>query len=361
MLMFTATGFSQETATLKDAYQDAFLIGTALNRDQIIGKDPSVLALVKKQFNALTAENAMKWQFIHPEPDRYDFETADALVSFAQEQDMAVIGHTLVWQSQTPRWVFQDSSGGQADRELLLARMRDHIQTVAGRYKGRILGWDVVNEALNEEGEFRRSPWLRIIGEDYIDYAFRFAHEADPEAELYYNDYNMWYPGKVEGVVRLVKTLQSKGIPIHGIGLQGHWGLDYPDMDELEAAFRQFAATGMKIMITELDVDVLPQPSDYRGADISKNFELRQALNPYPEALPDSMQQVLADRYVDFFRLFYKYRAAVTRVTFWGVHDGHSWKNHFPVRGRTNYPLLFDRNLEPKPACRAVVEIPSNQ
>lgn len=351
------SGFAQQSASLKDTYQDAFLIGTALNRDQILGEESAVMTLVKTQFNALTAENCMKWEKIHPKPGQFEFEAGDAMLVFAKENDMAVIGHTLIWHSQTPRWVFQDSSGETASRALLLERMKEHIQTVAGHYKGRVLGWDVVNEALDDDGQKRSSPWLRIIGEDYIQFAFQYAHEADPEAELYYNDYNMWKPGKVDGTVRLIKELQDKGIPIHGIGLQGHWGLDYPMIAEIEAAFRAFAEAGMKIMITEMDVDILPQPSNYRGADISRSFKFKEELNPYAEGLPDSMQQVLSDRYVELFRVFYKYRDSVSRITFWGVDDGHSWKNDFPVRGRTNYPLLFDRQAQPKPALQAVLEV----
>jgi len=356
MILITSS-FAQQSLTLKDSYQDAFLIGTALSRDQIFGNDPNSIELVKQQFNTLTAENCMKWEKIHPKPGEYDFEAGDSLVAFAQEEGMFVVGHTLIWRSQTPRWVFQDEAGETASRELLLERMRDHIHKVVGHYKGSVHGWDVVNETFGDDGQLSRSPWFRIIGEDYIQYAFQFAHEADPDAELYYNDYNMWYPGKVEATVQLVKDLQSKGIPIHGIGLQGHWGLDYPKLDELEVAFQAYADAGMKIMVTELDIDILPQPSNYRGADISKNFELKKELDPYSEALPDSMQQVLADRYAEFFRIFYKYRESVSRVTFWGIHDGHSWKNNFPVRGRTNYPLLFDRQLQPKPAYEAVLKV----
>ncbi len=348
----------QQPVTLKDAYKDTFLIGTALNYNQIMGKEPATMELVKQQFNAVTAENAMKWSSIHPKLDEYNFEVGDSLVSLAQKNGMAVIGHTLVWHAQTPRWVFKDDSTDEpASRELGLKHMREHIQTVAGRYKGRILGWDVVNEAFGEDGKLHRSPWLSMIGEDYIQYAFQFAHEADPDAELYYNDFNMWYPGKVQGVVQMVEDLRSKGISIHGVGLQGHWGLDYPKLDEIEAAFQAFSDVGMKIMITEMDIDVLPQPGNYQGADISKNFALQKELNPYADALPDSMQQVLANRYAELFRIFYKYKDSVSRVTFWGVHDSMSWKNFFPVRGRTNYPLLFDRQLKPKPAFNAVIDI----
>ena len=359
LLILFGSGFSQEPITLKEAYRDAFQIGTALRRDIIMGEDSASLAIVKEQFNSLTAENAMKFRSLQPKEGEYTFEVADSMVSFADRNGMFVIGHTLVWHAQTSRWVFKNDSGGTVSRDVLIKRMRDHIHTVVGHFKGKVHGWDVLNEAVDEEGELRRTRWMRVIGPEYVELAFQFAHEADPETELYYNDYNMYNKEKVKGVIRLVKNLQSKGIRIDGVGFQGHWALDFPELDEIEASIQAMAEIGMKVMITEMDVDVLPQPGGYRGADISKNFELKKELDPYSEALPDSMQQKLADRYAGYFRLFYQYKDIVTRVTLWGVDDGHSWKNFFPVRGRTNYPLLFDRQLKPKPAFDAVIAVPS--
>lgn len=346
---------------LKKIFAKDFYIGVALNYDQVAGRDAAALALVKEQFNSITPENALKWERVHPEPDKYNFVPVDQFVALGEKNKMFMVGHVLVWHSQTPRWVFEDGAGKPANREILLQRLRDHIFVVVGRYKGRINGWDVMNEAVEDDGSLRQSKWLEIIGPDYVQKAFEFARAADPQAELYYNDYNMWKKGKVEGVVRLVRDLQSKGVRVDGIGMQGHWGLDYPPLDEAEAAIQAFAALGVKVMITEMEVDVLPFPSESQSAEISLNFELQKHLNPYPQVLPDSMQQVLAKRYAEFFTLFHKHRDHISRVTLWGVTDAHSWKNDWPVRGRTNYPLLFDRQYRPKPAFEAVIQTARSQ
>ncbi len=340
--------------TLRDAFENDFTVGVALNSRQVTGRQEKAAELAGRQFNSLTAENDMKWQLIHPEPDRYRFETADAYIKFAEKHDMEVIGHTLVWHSQTPRWVFQGEDGKEATREQLLERMRDHIHKVAGRYKGKVKGWDVVNEALSDGGDdmLRDSPWRRIIGDDFIDHAFRFAKEADPEAELYYNDYNLEIPRKRDNCVKLVKGLLERGVPIDGVGTQSHFLIGFPELSEIEKTIEVFAELGLKVMVTELDVDVLPR-NNPGVADISNR---EQGANPYTEGLPDDMQEKLAQRYADIFGVYLKHRDAITRVTFWGLSDGQTWLNGFPVRGRTNHPLLFDRELEPKPAFHAVIE-----
>jgi endo-1,4-beta-xylanase len=342
---------------LKKVFKKDFHIGAALSHDQVAGKDAAAVALIKEQFNSITSENILKWERIHPELNRYDFAPADQFVAFGEKNKMFIVGHTLVWHNQTPRWVFEDGAGKPATRDMLLQRLRDHIFTVVGRYQGRIHGWDVVNEAVEDDGSSRKTKWREIIGPDYVQKAFEFAREADPQAELYYNDFNLWKKEKADAVVQLVRDLQAKGIRVDGIGEQGHWGLDYPTIAEADAAIQAFAALGVKVMITELDITALPNPDDWSGgADITRNDALRQHLNPYPEALPDSMQQVLAKRYAESFALFHKHRDKISRVTFWGVNDGQSWLNNWPVRGRTNYPLLFDRAYQPKPAFEAVIQ-----
>jgi endo-1,4-beta-xylanase len=342
--------------TLKDVFKDDFLIGAALNRNQFNERDRRGAELVKTHFNSITAENVMKWERIHPRPNRYDFAAADKFVDFGQKNRMVIIGHTLVWHSQTPKWVFEDEKGNPVSRDELLKRMRDHILTVVGRYKGRIKGWDVVNEALNDDGTLRQSPWLKIIGEDYLAKAFQFAHEADPEAELYYNDYSLETEAKRNGAVNLVKKLKAQKIPVTGIGTQGHWSFEYPTLDELEKTITEFAKLG-KVMITELDIDVLPSPRGYTGADITQNFALHEKLNPFKNGLSAEVQRQLSARYGEIFNVFLKHKKDVARITFWGVTDRDSWKNNFPVRGRTNYPLLFDREGKPKPAFEAVINI----
>lgn len=340
-----------QTATLRNVYGDDFLIGVALNTGMVSGANPRAAEIAAKQFSSLTPENDMKWQAVHPERDRYDFKASDAYVEFGQKHRMEVIGHTLVWHSQTPEWVFQGGNGGPATREVLLQRMRDHIHTVVGRYKGRIKGWDVVNEAISDGPQgLRDSPWRRIIGDDFIDHAFRFAREADPMAGLYYNDYGLEDRNKRARTIMMLKGLLERGVPIDAVGMQGHYSLKWPETGEVEQGIKDFAALGLKVMITELDVDVLPSKGAVGVADIDRREEVDPALNPFTRGLPDDMQQILAKRYGELFDVFLRHRAKLTRVTLWGLDDGHSWLNHFPIRGRTNHPLLIDRQLQPKPA-----------
>ena len=342
--------------TLRAAYADRLLIGAALDRSALIPGSPRA-ELAARECSSLTAENDMKWARLHPAPDRYDFGATDAYVDFGQRHRMAVIGHTLVWHNQTPRWVFEGEAGQPATREVLLARMRQHIQTVVGRYRGRVKGWDVVNEAVADAGPatLRDSPWRRIIGEDFLDHAFRSAREADPAAELYYNDYGLENPQKRARALTLLRGLLDRGVPVTGVGLQGHYHLEQPPLAEIEQTIAAFAALGLKVMITELDVDVLPARGPMGNADIARREAADPALDPYREGLPAAMQQRQAQRYADLFALFLRHRDAVTRVTFWGLDDGHTWLNHYPIRGRVNHPLLFDRALAPKPAHAAVL------
>lgn len=342
---------------LKDVFKKDFLIGAALNHNQFTGGDQRGLPIITSQFNSITPENVLKWESVHPEAGRYSFDAPDRFVAFGEKHQMFIVGHTLVWHSQTPRWVFEDGKGGPVDRETLLERMRDHIHTVVGRYKGRIKGWDVVNEAIDEDGTLRQTPWLKIIGEDYLVKAFEFAHEADPSAQLYYNDYSLENEAKRKGAVELIKKLKARGVSIYAVGLQGHDKMDWPTAQQQSETIVAFASLGVKVNITELDVDVLPRASQHRGADISLNVELRAQLNPYANGLPDSVQQALAKRYAELFEVFRKHGDVIDRVTFWGVTDGDSWLNNWPVRGRTSYPLLFDRAGQPKPAFYAVTKL----
>lgn len=355
----TAMAQTAAPTTLKDAFRSGFVIGAAMNADQITGKDARGDAILVQQFNSITAENAMKWEIIHPRPNAYDFTLADKFVEFGLKNHMFIVGHNLCWHSQTPDWVFKDKKGRPLTREALLQRLHDHIQTVVGRYKGKIDSWDVVNEALNEDGTLRQSPWMKIIGEDYIVKAFQFAHEADPNAQLNYNDYNLETPAKRKGAIALVKKLQAAGIPIAVVGDQGHMHLDSPSVAEEEVAITELAATGVKVAITELDIDVLPKTWG-QTADVSLNIKLDPKLNPYPNGLPDDVQQRLAKRYADIFAVYWKHRDVINRVTLWGVTDGDSWLNDWPVQGRTSYPLLFDRNGKPKPAFNAVLKTAAN-
>lgn len=339
----------KEAIGLKDAYKDKFYIGVALNKQQFLEEDVKAQDIIKTQFNSVVAENDMKNMFLQPREGEFFFENADKFVAYAEANNMHIVGHTLIWHSQAPRWFFVDEEGNDVSREVLIERMRNHISTVVGRYKGRIKGWDVVNEAIEDNGEWRNSKFYRIIGEDFIKLAFQFAREADPDAELYYNDYSMFMPGRRATVVRMIKSLQEQGVKIDGIGMQGHVGLDYPELDEFEKSILAFAETGVKIMITEMEISALPSPKPAMGANISDNVEYQERMNPYKDRLPAEAEAEWENRYLDFFKLYLKHADKIDRVTLWGLSDLGSWKNDFPIRGRTDYPLLFDRNYEAKP------------
>jgi endo-1,4-beta-xylanase len=360
VLVFIAAACAQQKTsapadTLKDAFSGIFFIGTALNTDQITAQDQAAVDLVVRQFNSIVAENCMKSEILQPQEGVFDFNLSDQFVEFGQAHNMHIVGHTLIWHSQAPRWFFTDEEGNDVSAEVLRERMRSHIYTVVGRYKGKVHGWDVVNEAILDNGEWRPTKFYQILGEDYVRLAFEFAREADPDAELYYNDYSMALPGRREGVVSMVKNLQEQGIKVDGIGMQCHIGLDYPTLEDFEQSMLAFASLGAKVMITEMDISVLPFPQSNLGADVSLRAEMQAELNPYVEQLPEEIDIALNQRYTDFFRLFLKHKENVSRVTLWGVHDGQSWKNNWPVPGRTDYPLLFDRQYQPKPAVATII------
>lgn len=347
--LLAAAGRSAEEAALprlRELFADDFLIGFAAGSGLLQDGRAAEQALAAGQFNVLTCENEMKPGPVHPEPDTYRWQAADALVGFAEANGLKVHGHTLVWHSQTGAWMFQD-----VDRAGLLARLKTHIDTVAGRYRGRIISWDVVNEAVENDG-LRNSPWRQIAGDDFIERAFEYAAAADPEARLYYNDYGICVKPKRDQVVALVKRIQQAGLRIDGVGIQGHWNLTWPGLGDIEQSLQIYRDLGAKIAISELDIDVLPRRG--RSADVSATETGTDASNPYVAGLPAAVADQQARRYEAIFKLFLKYRETIERVTFWGLSDGSSWLNNFPVRGRTNHPLLFDRQLTAKPAFWAV-------
>ncbi len=354
-VLLLAVPIAGAQTALKDAFKGSFVVGAAINRAQIYGEDTRGVNIITAQFNSITPENVLKWALVHPEPDKYDFDAPDRYVAFGEKNHMFIIGHTLVWHNQTPKWVFEDDKGNPLTRDALLKRMHDHILTVVGRYKGRIKGWDVVNEAINEDGTMRQSPWQKIIGDDYIEKAFQYAHEADPKAELYYNDYALENEPKRNGAIALIQKLKSKGIPVKAIGLQGHDNLTWPTVEQQDATITAFEKLDVKVNITELDITVLPPATKQPTAEVTAKAESSPSLNPYPNGLPDSVQQALTKRYAELFAVFVEHHDAIDRITFWGVTDADSWRNDWPAVGRTDYPLLFDRKGLPKPAFAAVV------
>ena len=339
---------NEENISLKNALEGKFYIGTAMNHTQILGLDSASLKIIKEQFNSIVAENCMKSEQIHPKENEYYFDLADQFIDFGEANNMNIIGHTLIWHSQAPKWFFVDEEGNEVSKEVLIERMKNHIHTVVGRYKGRVKGWDVVNEAILDDGSFRKSKFYQIIGEDFIKLAFQFAHEADPAAELNYNDFSMAKEGKRKGVVAMVKSLQNEGIRIDGIGMQSHIAMKYPDIREYEKSIVAFSELGVNVMITELDLSVIPSPYDNDGADVGNRFKYSEAMDPYKNGMPDSAIVAFNKRYMEFFNLYLKHQKDISRVTLWGVNDGNSWRNNWPIPGRTDYPLLFDRENNAK-------------
>jgi len=347
---------SLKARSLKDAYQDVFYIGTALNTGQIFERDSATHAVITSQFNAIVAENCMKGENIHPEEDRYYWEEADAFVKFGEKYNMHITGHTLAWHSQAPPWLFVDEQGKDISRTILIERMSAHITTIMQRYKGKVAGWDVVNEAILDDGTMRKSKYYEIIGPDWVEIAFKIAQEADPETELYYNDYSLSNPEKRAGVYQLVKGMQDKGIKVDGIGMQGHLNMGSPNIQDFEESVVQFSTLG-KVMITEMDITVLPWPSGRVSAEVSLSAEYQESMNPYKDGLTDSMAVALNDRFVAFYELFNKHQDKITRVTMWGVNDAQTWRNNWPIRGRKDFPLLFNRDNSPKPAVERIIGI----
>ncbi|WP_288437500.1 endo-1,4-beta-xylanase [uncultured Chryseobacterium sp.] len=354
----TASGLSAQKSdgSLKKAFQDKFYIGTAMSLPQIDGTDQKAAAIIRKQFSSIVAENCMKSMFLQPQEGKFFFDDADRFVDFGRKNKMFIIGHTLVWHSQLPPWFFVDSNGKDVSPEVLKQRMKNHITTVVSRYKGKVKGWDVVNEAILEDGSYRKSKFYEILGEDFIPLAFQYAQEADPDAELYYNDYNEWYPEKVKAVIKMVEKLKSKGIRIDGVGMQSHVGMDNPSMDEYEKAMVDYSNAGVKINITELEISALPSPWG-SSANVSDTVAYQKEMNPYTKGLPADVETKWEKRYLDFFGLFLKHKDKIRRVTLWGVTDKQSWKNDFPVKGRTDYPLLFDRKDQEKPVVQKIIKL----
>jgi len=301
-----------------------------------------------EHFNAFTPENEMKWSSIQPAEGQFRFDAADALVEFARKHEMQVTGHTLLWHRQTPDWVHRDDAGEPVSRRLVLQRMRDHMTAVMTRYRGQVRGWDVVNEALRDgrDGYLRDSPWRATLGDDYVAIAFQAAHAIDPHVELYYNDYNLHEPAKRAKAVRLIRDLQQRGVRIDGIGMQSHHWLSVANPGHVAESIAAFAELGLSVHISELDLSVhsgrLPE------------------VDPYAGDLPGAILDRQAETYRSLFEVYFEHREVIERVTFWGLHDGASWLNHYPVRGRPDYPLLFDRSLQPKPAFDAVIGVPND-
>lgn len=361
-------GQNSSPRTLKEAYGGAFKVGCAVNSGIVSGRNAKAVGILRDNFNAISPENDLKPEVLHPARDRWNFGPADRYVRFGKEHGMFVLGHTLIWHNQTPSFFFTHDDGTPNSRDEMREVLRSYIETVMKHFDGKIDAWDVVNEIIGDDGNYRSTVWTNAFegdGDEIVRLAFKYAGEYSPGTELYYNDFNMWRPAKRDGVMRMIRMLQKEGIRIDGVGIQAHWGLNYPKNEYIEACIDSFATLGIKVMVTELDVDVLPISREGQVIGRSLNDPLYQLeefeeyLDPYKNGLPQDVDRQLTDRYSEIMGIFYRKRDKIDRVTFWGMDDGMSWKNGSPIPNRTNYPLLWNRGLEPKAAYKAVLEVPS--
>lgn len=356
-LLLSSVAASAQQTGLKDALGKYFQVGVALNTGVTSDGHEASDKLVDQHFNSVVAENCFKGEKVTPAEGVYEFNAPDSVVRYAEKHHLQLIGHCLVWHSQPPKWMFTYADGSQVSRDELIRRMQLHIRTMVGRYKGKVLGWDVVNEAFEDNGEYRKSPYYNIIGPEYLDIAFRTAHDVDPNVELYYNDYSLSKPEKRAAVCRLVRHLKKEGLRIDAVGMQSHNGLDYPDLKDYEASIDSFAACGVKVSFTELDINMLPSPKKFSGAGVEQNFEYQRQMNPYANGLPAKVEKQLNERWLAFFEIYKRHASQIERVTLWGLSDADSWLNNWPVKGRTNYGLLFDRNYQAKPVVSKIIEL----
>lgn len=341
---------------LREAYKDDFLIGAALGVSIIKEKDPKLVALINKEFNSITPENCQKWGEIRNEDGSWKWEDSDAIIDFGSKHNLHMVGHTLGWHSQIPDSVFMNKKGKYISKRALAKKQKEHITTLVDRYKGKIAAWDVVNEAMGDDNKMRPSHWYNIMGDDFLVNAFNLAHETDPKAHLMYNDYNNEQEGKRNATIDMLKRLQKRKMPIHGLGMQAHVGLA-SDMKNFEDSIIAYSELGLRIHLTELDIDVLPSVWNLPVAEISTRFEYKPERDPYIKGLPKEIDEQLAKAYETLFKILIKHKDKVDRVTFWGVSDDASWLNGFPIPGRTNYPLLFDRQHAPKSAYFRLMDL----
>lgn len=329
---------------LKDYYKNYFPMGVAVAPNSIEGESAE---LIKREYNSITPENVMKMGPIHPEKDKFYWDDADALAEFARENNIKMRGHALVWHQQTGDWIFENENGEKLSKEVLLQRMKNHIDSVVPRYSDIIYAWDVINEAVADDSTkvYRESEWLEIAGKDFLVKAFEYAREADPNAKLFYNDYNAIIPEKRDRIIELLKYLQKNDAPIDGVGIQAHWSIYGPSEKELRKALDLYSELGLEIQITELDVSLYPWEKERR--------ELKEGES---DKFTPELEQKQIEAYDMFFSVFRDYKDVITGVTFWNISDKYSWLDTYPVEGRKNYPLLFDENFERKKAYENVVD-----
>jgi len=357
-LSSNAFAIAAKRTGLKEYYADDFKIGAAIG-GQILNGNAELEALLVREFNSISPENCLKWESLRTADGGWKWSDADKYVDLGMRNKMYIVGHCLAWHSQVPNSVFKNASGDYFSAEELKKKMTDHITTVVGRYKGKIQAWDVVNEAIGDEtgNPMRKSHYFNILGEQFIDHAFYVAHETDPAAHLMYNDYGTERTGKREACIALLKRMKERGVPVNGVGIQAHLHVDEPGVEELEKSIVDFASLGLRVHFTEFDMDVLPNIWKIPVADISTRFEYKPERDPFKDGLPKDMEEKLALRWESIFKIFIKHRDKIERVTTWGISDDGSWLNNFPIRGRTNYALLFDRKHQPHEAYNKLLAL----
>lgn len=363
--------------TLREAYRDYWYTGVSVNQWQVkadngegrkfdvtghISNDQTAdWPLIVNNFNWVVAENCMKCEVIHPQEGVYDFTLADQFVDKAKAAGLKVQGHCLIWHSQCAPWFHFDEKGNLVSPEVLKKRMREHIYTIVSHFKGRVDAWDVVNEAFEDDGSPRQSLFYKILGTDYIPLAFQYAHEADPSIQLFYNDFSMNKATKVEGVTRFFRPLIQQGLPITAIGMQGHMiledNVDNSVIKQYEHSINTIAALGVPTFFSELDLSVLPNPYGFSGANISDAFTYRPEMDPYKEGLTKEQEAKIEQFWVDFYKMLIPHHKDILRVNFWCLNDADSWRNDFPIKGRTDYATLFDRQNQLKPFVQRLIEL----
>lgn len=363
--------------TLKDAYRDYWYTGVSVNQWQVkadkgdgrkfditghVSDDQTAdWPAIVNNFNWVVAENCMKCEVIHPQEGVYDFTLADQFVDKAKAAGLKVQGHCLIWHSQCAPWFHFDEQGNLVSPEVLKKRMREHIYTIVSHFKGRVDAWDVVNEAFEDDGSPRQSLFYKILGTDYIPLAFQYAHEADPSIQLFYNDFSMNKATKVEGVAAFFRPLIQQGLPITAIGMQGHMiledNVDNKVIKQYDHSIQTIAALGVPTFFSELDLSVLPNPYGFSGANISDAFTYRPEMDPYKEGLTKEQEAKIEQFWVDFYKMLIPHHKDILRVNFWCLNDGNSWRNDFPIKGRTDYATLFDRQNQIKPFVQALINL----
>lgn len=372
-----ATALAQ-TATLKDAYRDYWYTGVSVNQWQVKADAKSAIDntftsnaaadqtadwdVIARNFNYVVAENCMKCEVVHPQEGVYDFTLADQFVDKAKAAGLKVLGHCLIWHSQCAPWFHYDEQGKLVSPEVLKKRMREHIFTVMNHFKGRVDAWDVVNEAFEDDGTPRQSLFYQILGTDYIPLAFQYAHEADPSVELYYNDFSMNKAAKVKGVTDFFRPLVRQGLPITAIGMQGHMILEGNNyVEEYEHSINTITSLGLKTFFSEVDLSVLPNPFGFSGANVSDRFAYRPEMDPMTKGMSKEKEQEVEQFWTDFYQMLLRHRNDILRVNFWCLNDGCSWRNDFPIKGRTDYATLFDRHNQAKPFVEKLIRLVSPQ